>query len=282
MPKAKSLLLISLVLLVGCSSSPIRGSQLLGRVPSSALEPNCSPSCAPTQVCMNTFKSFGIPAESVCVETPSEAPNLIFTLPFSTNDEAICTHSSGSGSHSSVNAFFALDLATDYSRTAATIRASAAGKVYLFTGKDGKLCAEPSGAPASAQGSDCGDSWGNHVMIYHGNGYASFYVHLDHFLVANGASVHQGDPIGVEGWTGAAGHRHVHWSVQKLQGSKPAEWEHALSLGWTGISIPFHFSANQNGTAREFDVTKIQCAQASIGGAPTDQQPKFRGVRGRK
>ncbi len=267
--------LISLAL-AGCSTMA-RGTAS-ARQPSSVESPLCSPDCTLQQVCMNTFKGFGIPANPVCVTTPAPAPISSLTLPFDANTEATCTHSSGSGSHSSANAFFALDLATDYRLPAAIVRASAEGKVYAFMGEDGKLCPEPIGTPANAAISNCGGSWGNHIMIWHGNGYASFYVHLDHFLVANGTVVHRGDPIGVEGWTGAAGHRHVHWSVQKLQGSTQAEWDRDLNQGWTGASIPFSFSAVQNGVEQEVNVAKLRCAHAAIGAAPAVQQPKFRGI----
>lgn len=267
-----------LILATGCSTSNSRQIYSESREPSSIETPSCSPTCEANQVCMNTFKGFGVPDSAACAATPVEAPISKLALPFDSATEVICTHSSGSGSHSGQNAYFALDLATAYGLPPATVRASADGKVYVFSGEHGKLCPEPQGTPASAKSSECGNSWGNHIMISHGNGYASFYVHLDHFLVSNGAYVHQGDPIAVEGWTGAAGHRHLHWSIQKLQGSTQREWDNALSKGWTGASVPFHFLANQNGRAQNFDVTKIQCAHASIGAAPADQQPVFRGI----
>lgn len=266
----------------GCSEPATRlahASASLARKPSSVENPQCDPSCTTAQVCMNTFAGFGVPATPVCNPIPVEAPVPDLALPFDAGTEVVCTHSSGSGSHSSANAFFALDLATDYNLPAATVRASADGTAYVFLGEDGKLCPEPSGTPASAQVSNCGGSWGNHVMIFHSGGYVSFYVHLDHPLVATGTFVHRGDPIGIEGWTGAAGHRHLHWSIQKLQGSTQAEWNGDLSKAWTGQSVPFRFSATQDGRVQLFDVAAIHCAHAIIGQAPSDQQPRFRGVR---
>jgi hypothetical protein len=76
---------------------------------------------------MNSFTDKG----ARCVLAPVES-NLDFSLPFDASTEVICTHSSGSGSHSGANAFYALDLANDYSLPAAIVRASADGTAYVF------------------------------------------------------------------------------------------------------------------------------------------------------
>ncbi len=176
--------------------------------------PHCSPSCGSDQICIR--KEINKPA--VCQQPPEMAPFKDFTLPFSPKEEVFCTHSFGSGSHSWPNAYYAIDLANGYDKPPAVILAAASGKAFVFLGEDGKLCPEPKGNPNVVAASDCGLSWGNHVKILHEGGYYSFYVHLDHPLVTNGTFVKKGDPIGVEGWTGAAGHRHLHWGVQKLPG----------------------------------------------------------------
>ncbi len=222
---------------------------------------------------MNSFSQKG----AICVPQPNFAPIKGLQLPFDVNTEVFCTHSSGSGSHSGKDAYFALDLANRYDEPAAVIHASADGVAYVFYGEDGNLCPEPAGSPAKAKGSICGDSWGNHIKILHQDGYYSFYVHLDHALVKTGDKIHRGEAIGVEGWTGMAGHRHLHWSVQKLPGSTAAEW--LREIAWTGESVPFHFTATQNGERKTFDVAKIQCAHTGVGNAPPEQQPSFKGVR---
>jgi uncharacterized protein YceK len=266
----------------GCSSVPkktdieiankITQNHSILRGPSSNEIPECANQCANGKVCMNTFTS----SEAQCSDIPAVAPIPNLVLPFDINTEVVCTHSSGSGSHSGANAYYALDFATDYSQPAAIIHASGDGVAYVFLGEDGNLCPEPDGTPAIAQSSTCGQSWGNHIRILHDNGYLSFYVHLDHPLVKNGTFVHKGDPIGVEGWTGAAGHRHLHWSIQKLPGSTREEWISHIS--WAGASVPFHFVATQNGEVKNIDVTALHCAHANIGQAPSDQQPHFKGV----
>lgn len=141
------------------------------------------------------------------------------------------------------------------------------------------FCPEPAGTPSSAQSSACGNSWGNHILILHANGYASFYVHLDHPLVTNGSQVHQGDPIGVEGWTGAAGSRQLHWSVQQNPGFSQTDWAKHIQQGWVGTSVPFHFYARQGGATQTIEEASLHCAHANIGGAPPSQQPRFSGVQ---
>jgi hypothetical protein len=255
--------------LIGCS---VISSYEKTRKPSSIENPQCTNTCSANQVCMNSFTDKG----AQCVSAPVES-NLDFALPFDANTEVVCTHSSGSGSHSGPNAFYALDLASDYSMPAAIVRASADGTAYVFLGEDGKLCPEPAGTPAHSETSTCGQSWGNHIRILHDNGYVSFYVHLDHPLVANGAFVHKGDPIGVEGWTGAAGHRHLHWSIQKLSGSSMSDWINHIT--WAGESVPFHFLASQNGVIQSLEASTINCAHAGIRNASASEQPRLKGVQ---
>lgn len=253
----------------GCSSSIIKKEV---RTPSSTENPQCLIECNKDQVCMNTFTDKG----AICANIP-EGPKVSFALPFDSNTEVICTHSKGIGSHSGSNAFYALDLATDYNKPASIVRASADGVAYVFIGEDGKLCPEPSGTPASSETSECGQSWGNHIRILHSQGYLSFYVHLERPLVKNGIFVHKGDAIGIEGRTGAAGHRHLHWSVQKLPGTTNAEWVERIS--WAGESVPFQFEANQNGVNQIFNSAEVSCAHAGIGAVDISLQPRFRGIK---
>lgn len=235
--------------------------------------PTCLPACSTNQICIR--KEAKKPA--ACVGIPALAPLTDLIFPFDSSEEIYCTHSSGSGSHSWTNAFYALDLASAYNKPAATIRASADGKAFVFTGEDGKLCPKPKGNPAKAEPSSCGLSWGNHIKILHNGGYYSFYVHLDHPLVSNGQQVKNGQAIGVEGWTGAAGHRHLHWSVQKLPGSNQADWEKRIS--WDGESVPFQFKALVDGVVTIVDTSTFKCAHAGIGQASPNQQPVLKALK---
>ncbi|MEP7378998.1 MAG: M23 family metallopeptidase [Chloroflexota bacterium] len=64
------------------------------------------------------------------------------------------------------------------------------------------------------------------VVIDDGNGYRSQYIHLKEATVEVGQFVHRGDPIGIEGETGAATGCHVHYSLIRMDG------------GWDGI-VPY-------------------------------------------
>lgn len=52
---------------------------------------------------------------------------------------------------------------------------------------------------------------GNYVVIDHGDGWVTYYFHLSEYLVAHGAWVNRGDPIGRTGSTGASSGPHIHY-----------------------------------------------------------------------
>ena len=54
---------------------------------------------------------------------------------------------------------------------------------------------------------------GKTLMIDHGHGLSSVYIHMNEILVAEGQQVAQGDPIGKVGMTGRATGPHLHWGV---------------------------------------------------------------------
>lgn len=171
-----------------------------------------------------------------CIEALAE-PELIFQFPFDKTTEVICTQApkNPNGSHGFSNSLYALDLTTPYNKPASLIRASADGKAFVFN-----ECKTPKGNPQKAETDSCGLGWGNHVRILHKNGVVSFYVHFENIIIKDGQSVKAGDVLGIEGWTGLAGHRHLHWDVHKLNGTNSAEWEKILSNpGWGGTSIPY-------------------------------------------
>ena len=53
-------------------------------------------------------------------------------------------------------------------------------------------------------------SWGNYVLIDHGNGQSTLYAHMTATAVSAGATVSQGDVIGYVGQTGNAYGNHLH------------------------------------------------------------------------
>lgn len=74
------------------------------------------------------------------------------------------------------------------------------------------------------------DSYGNYVMINHGNGYATVYAHMSSMAVSAGQSVSQGDTIGYVGSTGWSTGPHCHFEIH-LNGSTtdPAGYFSGLS-----------------------------------------------------
>lgn len=200
--------------------------------------------------------------------------HLKFQLPFDSKTEVVCTHAAGNGSHSWPNAFFALDLATPYDQKPATVLAAADGIAFVYGSEKGSPCPTPKGTPAQYASDPCGQGWGNRVKILHSDGYYSFYTHLEKVLVTEGAIVTQGTPIGIEGGTGQAAHRHLHWSVQRIAGNTPKEWER--NLVHDGESVPFQFEAMIAGKAKLINSKDFVCPHANIG--QSKDQPRLRGL----
>jgi murein DD-endopeptidase MepM/ murein hydrolase activator NlpD len=55
---------------------------------------------------------------------------------------------------------------------------------------------------------------GNCVVIDHGQGLLTLYLHLSKFLVKEGDDVEKGQPIGLSGGTGRATGPHLHLAVR--------------------------------------------------------------------
>ena len=60
---------------------------------------------------------------------------------------------------------------------------------------------------------DAGEGFGNQVKVDHGNRYWTYYAHLDSVKVEVGDVLESGQRIGTVGATGAAGNRHLHFSL---------------------------------------------------------------------
>lgn len=228
-----------------------------------------APGCPEGSVCVNLRRD-----RAECRAVPPEAPLPPLALPVDADTEVVCTHASGEGSHSWENAYWALDLDSPYDRPPATIRASAPGVAFVFP--RGATCPAPRGTPARTEDDPCGEGWGNHVKVLHGGGYFTLYAHLERALVRDGQRVERGEALGVEGATGMAGHRHVHWSVQRLPGRNEAEW--LQRIAWIGDSVPFRFEARVRGRPVTVSTAELACPHASAGELPPDVQPHFTGA----
>lgn len=56
-------------------------------------------------------------------------------------------------------------------------------------------------------------SYGNHVVINHGDGFSSLYAHMDYYVVSAGDYVTQGQLIGYVGSTGNSTGNHLHFTI---------------------------------------------------------------------
>lgn len=220
--------------------------------------------CPKHQVCAK-YNSKG---DSKCFQVPEHAP-LVFDLPFDSKTKVICAQSGrfSSASHIFRNMLYAIDLATPYANTPSTVRASADGKAFVFN-----ECKEPGGNPEQTKTDNCGSGYGNHIRILHKDGYISIHAHLSEISVKSGEFVRRHQKIGVEGATGYAAYRHLHWDIHKLQGSKES-WEKSLLLpAYDGVSVPFYFNISINGTNKKVDSSTIACRWLDM------NQPAWSGV----
>lgn len=67
---------------------------------------------------------------------------------------------------------------------------------------------------AYQSGSSSAAGYGNYLIIYHGNGFATLYAHMDSKAVSTGQRVSQGQLIGYSGNTGGVA-PHLHFEIRK-------------------------------------------------------------------
>ncbi len=91
--------------------------------------------------------------------------------------------------------------------------------------------AAPSGSPilAAADGEVIAASYsatmGNYIMINHGSGLITVYMHASSLLVSNGAKVSKGQTIALVGSTGRSTGSHLHFTV-RLNGEYVSPWNY--------------------------------------------------------
>ena len=79
--------------------------------------------------------------------------------------------------------------------------------------------AAPAGTPvyAAKSGKVTAAGWGsqagNYVSINHGDGFASIYMHMTHYIVSVGTYVSAGQVIGYVGSTGLSTGNHLHFGI---------------------------------------------------------------------
>jgi hypothetical protein len=188
----------------------------------------------------------------ISVKIP-EKPWLAIRFPFAEDHPAMCTQGNASlpdRTHFYSNTLYAVDLAS--------LPDSPAGKLYaVFSGKalveDGCTHA-PSSESGYTPGCQCGGGFGNNVRIVREDGTYALYGHLTSICIKHGDTVVEGQCIGTEGSTGAAGIRHVHFSINKCYDPMElemwkAQWDKPAAEIWRtpGWSIPFVFHLRYEG-----------------------------------
>lgn len=94
------------------------------------------------------------------------------------------------------------------------------GDVNVIASKKGTVIypwdGAPTDCPSSSEEDNCGDSYGNYVMIDHGDGYVTLYGHLyeNSILVKAGDTVEQGQVIANVGSSGRSTGAHLHFEVR--------------------------------------------------------------------
>ncbi len=86
--------------------------------------------------------------------------------------------------------------------------------VDLACARGTKILATKSGT-VTTSGWAGSNSYGNYVIIYHGNGMSSLYAHCDELLVKAGQTVTRGQVIAKVGSTGYSTGNHLHFSIME-------------------------------------------------------------------
>jgi hypothetical protein len=166
--------------------------------------------CAPDEYCETDWDGVDCRDQGVCVKRPQgTGPEL--SLPIAAGETIFCAKGSlrPRGSHGvcSPTGRFALDLATPATLAPHVIIAAADGIAYPFGG-----CSTSNLDRGHSDG--CNLGWGNVVHVEHAPGLFTLYAHLASIVVEPGQRVARGQPLGVEGNTGSAGGKHLHFGLQ--------------------------------------------------------------------
>ena len=156
-----------------------------------------------------------------------------------------------SGSHSHDNILYGIDFLTPPDQQAGDIYAAHDGVAYIYN-----ECEYRKNDHKYSNVDGCGSGYGNHVRIVHPNGYLTIYAHLSYITVKHKSHVLQGEKIGVEGLSGNAGNRHLHFGLHLPDDMSKIEEE---EVGYTGVSIPFKMKFMIEGKEYFLPSTKIPC-----------------------
>ncbi len=170
--------------------------------------------CGPGQFCRASFdpSDGSCPATGACVPLPTVPGDLTLAMPVPAGDRVFCIKGAlqpGRDTHStcSEDRRFALDLASSAFEAPHLVVAAADGVAFGWGD-----CPSPdlNDAPPDQT---CNLGLGNVVRVRHAGGLFTEYAHLSAIVIVPGQAVKRGDPLGIEGNSGSAGARHLHFSL---------------------------------------------------------------------
>jgi hypothetical protein len=170
--------------------------------------------CPVGQMCTATVTADGCPDRGQCEPLPAAA-EIELSLPVAKGERVFCLKGSvrPSDPQSACAPFdrFRFSLASTAFEAPHVVVASADGEAYFWEG-----CASESLTYVRFSGTpQCNNGYGNYVRVQHTPDLYTQYLHLSAVLVNQGQRVKRGQPIGIEGNTGGAGPKHIHWSAHR-------------------------------------------------------------------
>jgi hypothetical protein len=195
------------------------------------------------------------PVAGKCRPLPSEGGDVTLALPVPSGARVFCTQGvlqPDGSTHASCSddRRFALDLASSAFEPPLLVLASADGVAYGWGDcRSTDLNHDPPDAT-------CNLGLGNVVRVQHPKGLYTQYAHLSSILIEPGQPVKRGEPIGVEGNSGAAGSKHIHFSLHAGDASRLAPTP----------SLPMRRLRLRGG--RLVDSLSMRCNEATADGGP--------------
>ena len=193
-----------------------------------------------------------------CYPAHKNIPTIIF--PRDPKAPTVCTQGPLTGidrTHSYLNTAYAVDFSSPTKSPNAEIRAVFDGVVVVHAGCDNK-------DHEQFNNDSCGQGFGNWIAIFDNkSNFVAFYAHLKSLNVKGGDKVRIGQIIGEEGKTGAAGHRHLHFSVHENSlNIKPSDMEEHGS--WLSPSSPFNVKIKEaNGKISLRSTKELPCLDSN-------------------
>ncbi len=172
--------------------------------------------CPGGQVCTALGARDDCPERGHCEPLPAAA-EIELSLPVAKGERVFCANDNlrrpGAFVHSACAPAerFGFSLASTAFEAPHVVVASADGVAYFWAG-----CATQSLTHVADPWTPmCNGGYGNYVRVQHTPDVYTQYQHLSAVLINWGQPVKRGEPIGIEGNTGGAGVKHIHWSAHR-------------------------------------------------------------------